>query len=324
MKKKAKKNPPYTGGFECVHCHSTADPCACSTARQVPDNVTPAPAPAPLADMKEARTSARKADLTHLRTPFLTYGARACEYGGEKYERANYLRPTASITDDFARLRTYLRAGVAHTLAVLDAMELHQATDPRLADVEGMKRAAFCPDTDEDVTGKVGPSGLPHLCGAVASLNMAITQATRAGLLPADPGQPWKKRVSTKGVAPGTTTISLADGQAITISDWIDDQLYSTVTLNAFDRTGLRPGVPLASTSLPSRVRKLLAAHNIDTVQELMDRPALARTIAGIGPVGRKEIAKVMRTHRRREAARVTPSTRSLPATRISRSQTGA
>jgi hypothetical protein len=33
----------------------------------------------------------------------------------------------------------------------------------------------------------------------------------------------------TVGVAPGTTTVTLDNGQTIQISDWIDDKLYSTV-----------------------------------------------------------------------------------------------
>ena len=33
------------------------------------------------------------------------------------------------------------------------------------------------------------------------------------------------------GVAPGTTTITLADGSTIALSDWIDDKLYGTVEL---------------------------------------------------------------------------------------------
>src|SRR5271163_3630007 len=36
----------------------------------------------------------------------------------------------------------------------------------------------------------------------------------------------------TVGVAPGTTTITLDNGQTIQISDWIDDKLYSTVQFN--------------------------------------------------------------------------------------------
>jgi hypothetical protein len=35
----------------------------------------------------------------------------------------------------------------------------------------------------------------------------------------------------TVGVAPGTTTLTLPNGQTIAVSDWIDDKLYSTVQL---------------------------------------------------------------------------------------------
>jgi hypothetical protein len=35
----------------------------------------------------------------------------------------------------------------------------------------------------------------------------------------------------TVGVAPGTTTLTLPNGQTVAISDWIDDKLYSTVQL---------------------------------------------------------------------------------------------
>jgi hypothetical protein len=155
----------------------------------------------PLADMKEGLRSGRKADLTHVRTPFLNYTARACEYGSDKYERANYLRPAdASCIPgvpqpaDFTRLRSYLRAAASHILQVLDAMEAHQAGDPQLRDTGGMRSAAYCEDTDTTPGQKVGASGLPHLCGASASLMMAITQASRAGLLPADPGTPWRDK----------------------------------------------------------------------------------------------------------------------------------
>jgi hypothetical protein len=154
----------------------------------------PPASPAPLSDLKEGLSSARKADTTHMRTPFLVYGSRACEYGSAKYERANYLRPTGSVKKDFERLRAYLRAAESHIRTVLDAMELHQAQDPQLTDEAGMREAAYCKDTDTKPGDKVGPSGLPHLCGAVASLNMAITQAATYGLLPADPGQPWSAK----------------------------------------------------------------------------------------------------------------------------------
>lgn len=153
----------------------------------------------PLKDLKEGLSSARKADLTHVRSAFMIYTARPCEYGSVKYERSNFLRAlggayTGTPTKaDFERFRSYLRAALSHIAQVLDSMELYQSQDPRLANVEGMKLAAFAADVDIDVTGKVGPSFLPHIAPACASLMMAITQATLSGLLPADPGQPWAK-----------------------------------------------------------------------------------------------------------------------------------
>jgi hypothetical protein len=148
-----------------------------------------------LKDMKEALGSGRKPDITHMRLSMIVYGSRACEYGSDKYERSNYLRPNSGVLDaDFNRFRGYLRACVSHVMHTLDAMELHQAGDPELKDEDGMMVAAYAADLDP--CDKVGPSCLPHLCGAVASLNMAIEQATRSGLLPKDPGQPWKGLVA--------------------------------------------------------------------------------------------------------------------------------
>lgn len=144
-------------------------------------------------DMKEALSGGRKADITHIRTPLLVYGARACEYGDAKYERANYQRPTdAGLKLDYERMRVYLGACLRHIYATLDEMERHQAEDPDLINEEGMKRAAYAVDTDYKPGQAVGASYLPHLCGAVASLNMVLTQATQCGLLPKDPGRPWE------------------------------------------------------------------------------------------------------------------------------------
>ena len=155
-------------------------------------------------DLKEGLSNARKADITHVRTPTMVYVARACEYGNDKYERANYLRPAAthpsgrtSLLAEFERHRKYLRATVSHLMAVLDAMELHQALDPNLNDVPGMRRAAYAADTDATPGCRIGASGLPHLAHAAASLNMAVTQATCYGLLPPDPGTPWRTAVPT-------------------------------------------------------------------------------------------------------------------------------
>lgn len=153
-------------------------------------------------DLKEGLSSARKPDLTHVRRVLMSYVARACEYGNDRYERANYMRAVAPAgytgtpaPEDFRRLRSYLRALISHATSALDALELHQSTDYHLKDVEGMKRAAYAEDTDEPPEGsKVGASHLPHLAHAGASLMMALVQASLSGLLPDDPGVTWKQR----------------------------------------------------------------------------------------------------------------------------------
>lgn len=149
-------------------------------------------------DLKAALGSDIKADITHVRTEFSNYTARACMYGNVKYERANYLRPTGGVhhteptAEDFERFRAYLRAAISHAQQTLDAMEIHQSQDPELKDVDGMRRAAYAVDTDVTPGAKVGASFLPHVAPACASLNMAITQAVHCGLLPRDPGPTWR------------------------------------------------------------------------------------------------------------------------------------
>ncbi len=149
-------------------------------------------------DLKESLGSARKADTTHVRRAFQVYTSRPCEYGSDKYERSNYRRPTGGqhhtepTAEDFERFRSYLRAARDHIDEALDSMERHQALDPKLTDVEGMKRAAYAVDMDATPGAKVGASLLPHVAPACASMNMAIVQATDCGLLPKDPGTPWR------------------------------------------------------------------------------------------------------------------------------------
>ena len=157
-------------------------------------------------DLKAALGNGSKPDITHVRTPLMTYAARACEYGSDKYERANYLRRVEGMRAAFERNRAYTRAAVSHLMRKLDAMEAHQSTDPNLTDVEGMKRAAYAADTDATPGAKVGASLLPHDAHATASLNMAIAQAVDAGLLPSDPGQPWKSRDVAASPIPLSTT----------------------------------------------------------------------------------------------------------------------
>lgn len=144
-----------------------------------------------LKDTKEALGTRKKPDLTHVRVAPCNYIARAKEYGSDKYERGNYLRRTKGTKEDFLRFGAYLRAGMSHTMNVLDSMEAHLAQDPALEDEGGMQIAAYAADTDTTPGAKVGASMLPGIAHAMASLSMAIAQATDSGLLPKDPGSPW-------------------------------------------------------------------------------------------------------------------------------------
>jgi Domain of unknown function (DUF5664) len=144
-----------------------------------------------LVDMKEALGNSIKPDITHITTAFLNYNARACEYGSEKYQRGNYRRRLPSRKDDFNRALAYLRALLSHTTKAIDSMSIHLSRDPELVDYVGMARAVLARDTDTN--GIFPASGLPHLAHAAASMVMLLTQATDAGLLPLDPGCPWRQ-----------------------------------------------------------------------------------------------------------------------------------
>jgi hypothetical protein len=87
-------------------------------------------------------------------------------------------------------------------MQTLDAMEFHQANDPKLEDIEGMKVAAYAADTDETPGSRVSASGLPHVAMACASLNMAVAQAVKYGLLPADPGVTWTVKSEPERIVP--------------------------------------------------------------------------------------------------------------------------
>lgn len=144
-------------------------------------------------DMKAALGNASKPDITHVRTQFMTYIARACEYGSAKYERGNYLRQCGDggTKANFYRFSQYLRSAWSHIGKTLDAMELHLANDPNLEDVEGMRIAMYAADTDETPGAKVGASLLPHVAHGAAGFMMAVVQAVVWGDLPEDPGQTW-------------------------------------------------------------------------------------------------------------------------------------
>jgi hypothetical protein len=135
-------------------------------------------------DMKEGLTNG-KPQLSQLPQAGLVYTTRAFEYGCSptKYERGNYLRPTLDTLADFDRLLSYLDALLRHATKITTEMNRARGcTDQTETD---LRAAAMCIDKE---------SGLPHLCGMMASGMMAIQQAADAGLIPADPGRPWDKK----------------------------------------------------------------------------------------------------------------------------------
>ncbi len=66
----------------------------------------------------------------------------------------------------------------------------------------------------------------------------------------------------TVGVAPGTTTLTLPNGQTISIEDWIDDKLYSTVQLVNGQTSPVEAFVSGRSQPIPGGTR---AATRVDT-----------------------------------------------------------
>lgn len=143
-------------------------------------------------DMKEGLT-AGKPCLSEIPHAPLVYAARGFEYGHSpgKYERGNYLRPQVDRLADFHRMQFYLDAVFRHGTKL--TTEMNRALGCTDCSEVKLKAAAMAQDEE---------SGLSHLCGMLANLMMLVQQAVDAGLIPADPGQPWLKKAS------GTTTPS--------------------------------------------------------------------------------------------------------------------
>lgn len=66
----------------------------------------------------------------------------------------------------------------------------------------------------------------------------------------------------TVGVAPGTTTLTLPNGQTVAISDWIDDKLYSTVQITNGQTSPVEAFTAGRSQPIPGGTR---ASSRVDT-----------------------------------------------------------
>jgi hypothetical protein len=177
----------------------------------------------PIGDMKAGLTSSRP-KLSILPRAALLHMTRALEYGADYYARGNYHGPAPidpktgeRIPEEIAILG-YLDAELRHVYKVTDAVNKALGTG-------GDARAAIA--TVDDVAIGKPPSMLPDLGHAMASLAIAIERAVAAGILPEDPGQPWRAgrvteerspeasaRLATPAKAAPATVAAADDGSA--------------------------------------------------------------------------------------------------------------
>lgn len=146
-------------------------------------------------DMKHGLTSDRPR-LTITPRTAQVYTTRALEYGADKYRRGNYHAPPPPHVSEVERLLGYLDAAIRHASEVADRINraIGAGGDPELL------RAA-CAAADDVASGNFPASGLPHLAHALASLSIGVTCAADAGLLPTDPGQPWRAGERSEALA---------------------------------------------------------------------------------------------------------------------------
>lgn len=144
-----------------------------------------------IGDMKYGLTGSRP-QLSILPRTGQLYGSRAIEYGADKYARGNYhAPPPEKLIEKYGRLRAeayrllgYIDAAQRHLTHISDAMNRALGTGGDLIVAASV--------VDDEASGGFPPSMLPHMCHALASLLIGATCAVDGGLLPADPGQPWK------------------------------------------------------------------------------------------------------------------------------------
>lgn len=145
------------------------------------DVVLPDLRPRVKGDMKQGLTGC-KAQLSQVPLGALTWASRAFQYGAQKYERGNWLRPQVDKRADLDRLSAYLDAALRHLFAVTTEIEWMRGN----TELEGPHTLiGNYPDTE---------SRLPHLAHALCGLMMAVQQGINAGILAEDPGTPWEAR----------------------------------------------------------------------------------------------------------------------------------
>ena len=145
----------------------------------------------PIGDLKQGLTGSRP-KLSILPRAGLIYATRPLEYGAAKYARGNYHGPPPAGVSPAERVLGYIDAAQRHLARVADAINRALGT--------GGDVAAAIATVDADGGGKFPASDLPDLAHALASVMLGITCAVDDGLLPADPGQPWKRGAAEVGL----------------------------------------------------------------------------------------------------------------------------
>lgn len=136
-----------------------------------------------IGDMKQGLTGSRPALSILPRAPQL-HECRVLEYGADKYARGNYHGAPPEGVSPAMRVLGYIDATMRHLARVANAANHALGT--------GGDVAAALSIVDDDGGGKFPASMLPDLSHAMTSLALGITVAVDDGILPMDPGQPWK------------------------------------------------------------------------------------------------------------------------------------
>lgn len=207
--------------------------------------------PSKPADLKATRNAAAantgrdRPKLSILPYNGQVHAAGAVTYGADKYARGNYFGPPPAKVDPVDRFLEYLDAAQRHIGKIAQAINVAKGTG-------GDQRAA-CALPDDEASGGFPASNLPHIAHAIAGLMIAVECGITDGLLPVDPGQPWKR-----------------------------DPMYAEVLA----RRGAAP-TALAQKDDPDAERRRVAAANpIDKVFSAFDRTVCGGSISPFGAAG--------------------------------------
>ena len=155
-----------------------------------------------MSDLKAERNRREAARVSRPQLSMMPYngavhGVRGLAYGAAKYARANFFGPPPEDVDPVDRFLGYIDAAMRHLGKIAQAVNVAKGTG-------GDQRAA-CSVVDDDSSGGFPPSLLPHLSHAIAGLLIAVECGEHDGLLPGDPGEPWKAHPLYATVTRGST-----------------------------------------------------------------------------------------------------------------------